>query len=147
MSTHPSDPAIRLSSTLEGVDWVALDKELTLDRFNNGRTPDQLHESFANSYSVVFVWASHRVIGTARVLSDGVGNAYMVDVWTNSEYRNRGIARSMIEHLMQTLKGQHVYLQADDDSVEFYIKLGFLPQPQGLSKIVGKYLNSEAYSR
>ena len=64
-----------------------------------------------------------RVIGTVRVLSDDVGNAYMVDVWTLSAYRKRGIARRMIELALEQLPGQHVYLDTDD-AQEFYARLG-----------------------
>ena len=32
----------------------------------------------------------------ARLLSDGVCNAYLVDVWTMSVYRRQGIASRMI---------------------------------------------------
>src|SRR5258707_3877288 len=32
------------------------------------------------------------LVGMARLLSDGVCNAYLVDVWTLSSYRRRGIA-------------------------------------------------------
>ncbi len=79
------------------------------------------------------------MIGTVRVLSDGVGNAYMVDVWTLSTYRKRGIARRMIELALEQLPGQHVYL-ATDDAQEFYARLGFEPQDIGMSRIVGEYL-------
>lgn len=63
-------------------------------------------------------------MGTARALSDGVCNAYIVDVWTYSEYRHQGIARKMMEIITEELPGQHVYLFTDN-SVDFYKKLGF----------------------
>src|SRR5689334_13863487 len=111
---------------LSNVDWEQLKFLLAADKFDNGRTPDQLRTSFQNSTASVFARdADGRIIGTARILSDGVCNAYLVDVWTLSEFRRRGIARRMIEMLVEPLRGQHVYLQADADNVEFYRKLGF----------------------
>ena len=134
---------IRYTRTPEGVDWNALKADLRADDFDNGRTPEQLQRSFANSHAVCFAWAEGRVIGKARVLSDGVCNAYLVDVWTFTPYRRQGIATQMIDLLLNELPGQHVYLQADDDVLDFYARLGFQEQPRGLCRVVGKWLDSE----
>lgn len=133
---------VNYSTALENVDWQEMKSTLAADHFDNGRTPRQLRESFENSYATVIVYANKRIIGTARVLSDGVCNAYIVDVWTLSAYRRRGIARTMMEMLLAKLEGQHVYLFTDD-AVEFYSQLGFKPQPVGLSKVVGQWLRGD----
>lgn len=112
---------------------------LAADDFDNGRTPEQLRESFANSQRAVVAYDGGRIVGTARVLSDGVCNAYVVDVWTLSAYRGRGVARRMMGRLEEGLRGQHVYLFSDD-AVELYKKLGYREQPTGLSKVVGEWL-------
>jgi len=132
---------ISYTRTLDGVNWDELKDALHADDFDNGRTPEQLHQSFANSDAVCFAWAEGRVMGKARVLSDGVCNAYLVDVWTHSAYRKRGIARQMIALLKTELSGQHIYLQADDENLPFYAKLGFATQPHGLSCVVGRWLH------
>lgn len=137
------EPDILFTRTLDGVEWELLTAALRQDNFDNGRTSEQLHRSFANSQGVCFAWANGKVIGKARVLSDGVCNAYMVDVWTLSDYRRRGIASEMLRRLLQDLPGQHVYLQADEDVLSFYHKLGFRAQPQGLSIIVGNWLDNK----
>jgi ribosomal protein S18 acetylase RimI-like enzyme len=82
------------------------------------------------------------VIGNLRVLSDGIGNAYVVDVWTQSDYRKQGIARQMMDLTLERLPGQHVYLFTDDDAIGFYEKIGFERQGIGAFKIVGDYLNN-----
>lgn len=45
---------------------------LAADNFDNGRTPAELAESFGNSYAAVVADDGSIIIGTARVLSDGV---------------------------------------------------------------------------
>ena len=40
-----------------------------------------------------------RCIATGRLLSDGVGNASFLDVWTQNRYRNRGNATHVIAAL------------------------------------------------
>src|SRR5579871_1460225 len=116
---------ITYTDNLDGVDWEALKTRLHDDHFDNGRTAEQLQCSFANSQAVCFAWANGQLIGKARLLSDGVCNAYLVDVWTYSPYRHQGVAREMIGRLLRTIPGQHIYLQADEDLVPFYEKLGF----------------------
>src|SRR5882724_3655466 len=121
---------------LRNIDWQTLKAALAADNFDNGRTPEQLRRSFANSYSVCIARIGDQIVGTARVLSDGVCNAYMVDVWTASRMRRQGIAREMIRRLLDGLEGQHIYLQADDDVAEIYRRLGFAEQPIGMSRVV-----------
>ena len=124
---------------LENVDWREMKSTLAADQFDNGRTLSQLRESFENSYAAVIAYANDRIIGTARVLSDGVCNAYIVDVWTLTKYRRHGVASTMMKMLLAKLEGQHVYLFTDD-AVELYEKLGFEPQSIGLGKVVGRWL-------
>ena len=126
-------------TNLTNVDWIEMKKTLHEDTFDNGRSPEQLKKSFENSYATCIAYADNYIIGTARVLSDGVCNAYIVDVWTLSSFRRQGIARTMVQALLSRLKGQHVYLFTDD-TVDFYRKLGFVAQPVGLGQVIGNWL-------
>jgi predicted GNAT family acetyltransferase len=130
---------------LAEVDWARMKETLAADNFDNGRTPEQLRISFQNSYAAVVAHHVDRIIGTARVLSDGVCNAYIVDVWTLSDYRHRGIGRTMMSMLEERVEGQHIYLFSEYNR-EFYEKLGFREQPTGLSKVKGKWLERELSS-
>ncbi len=135
------NPDIHFQTTTHDVDWAALVDELTADHFHNGRTPDELQRSFDNSAVVALArTADGRIIGTARALSDGVCNAYVVDVWTHSDYRRRGIAAHMMRLLEAELPGQHIYLFTDD-MIPFYESLGYDKQDTGLGKIAGRWLN------
>jgi predicted GNAT family acetyltransferase len=131
---------IKFTMTSDGIDWTALKAALGADRFDNGRSPEQLQRSYANSHSVCFAWSDEQVVGTARVLSDGVCNAYLVDVWTLTSFRRRGIAKEMIRQLSSRLVGQHLYLQVDEQDAEVYRRLGFREQPVGMSRVVGTWL-------
>jgi ribosomal protein S18 acetylase RimI-like enzyme len=134
-----STPTISFQYNLSRVDWDEMKETLLRDNFDNGRTPAQLKASFEASYAACVAYAGERIIGTARVLSDGVCNAYMVDVWTLSDYRRQGVARAMIQGLLQKLPGQHVYLFTDDVP-EFYRKLGFTERGTGMELVVGQWL-------
>ena len=128
-------------SDLRTVNWQRLKQDLAADSFDNGRSPAQLERSFANSFARVFARCDGAVVGTARALSDGVCNAYVVDVWTHSRYRRRGIATTMMDRLLTRLSGQHVYLFTDD-AVSFYHRLGFRVQGVGMSNVVGEWLKT-----
>jgi len=135
--------SVRVDSLLEGIDWVQAKADLAADQFDNGRSADALRLSFQQSQHVAFARDGNRVVGMARLLSDGVCNAYLVDVWTASAYRRRGIASAMIRHLLEQVPGQHVGLQTDDRP-DFYASLGFTPQPEFWSTVVGSWLDNAA---
>lgn len=134
---------VRIDSALEGIDWELAKADLAADDWDNGRSADALRRSFAQSQHVAFVRDDDRVVGMARLLSDGVCNAYLVDVWTASAYRRQGIAKAMIEHLLAQVPGQHVGLQTDD-AHELYEALGFERQPEFFGRVVGAWLDNEA---
>ncbi len=124
---------------LEGIDWTALKATLAEDDFDNGRTPEELQRSFQNSEIKVFAEEEGRIVGKARALSDGVCNAYVVDVWVHTPYRRQGIATEMMRQIMAALPGQHIYLFTDD-AQELYRSVGFKDQPRGMGIVVGSWL-------
>ena len=133
---------ITYRSDLEVVDWEALRRDLVADDFHNGRTAAQLRLSFENSAFVAMGYDADRCIASGRLLSDLVGNAYVVDIWTQSAYRRQGIARRIMRMLIDYVPGQHIFLQTDD--VQFYEKIGFVEQPKGMMFIAGEYLNNDS---
>jgi predicted GNAT family acetyltransferase len=133
---------ITYQNHLSNVDWDEVKAKVKEDDFDNGRTPEQLKKSFENSYATCIAYDGDKIIGKARALSDGVCNAYVVDVWTHNPYRHRGIASKMMESLFEQLPGQHIYLFTDSGTLEFYDQLGFKRQGIGVSKVIGKWLDS-----
>jgi len=133
--------AIHYSTSSEGVDWVALKATLAGDHFDNGRTPEQMERSFRASFRCAYARHGDRFVGIARALSDGVCNAYIVDMWTHSAYRRRGVGRRMLDLLCEALVGQHVYLFTDDQP-EFYAACGFAPRGTGMERVIGRWLDN-----
>ena len=133
----------RLASSCAGVDWAKARADLIADDFDNGRNPAALQRSFENSPHVVIAWAGDHVVGMARLLSDGVCNAYLVDVWTHSSWRRRGIGAAMVRRLVEAVPGQHVGWQTDS-ATDFYLALGARFQPQFMSIVSGEWLDNEA---
>jgi ribosomal protein S18 acetylase RimI-like enzyme len=135
--------AVRVDSSLAGIDWDQAKADLVADDFDNGRSAAALRRSFEQSQHVAFARDGDRVIGMARLLSDGVCNAYLVDVWTHSAYRRQGIASAMMRLLVDAVPGQHIGLQTDDAQA-LYESLGFRPQPEFWSLTSGTWLDNDA---
>ena len=134
---------MNIDGALDGVDWSQCKADLHADDFDNGRSPDALRRSFEQSQHVAIARDGERVVAMARLLSDGVCNAYLLDVWTASSHRRQGIASAMVRFLADQVPGQHIGLQTDDARA-FYATLGFRPQPEFLSLVVGEWLGNNA---
>lgn len=135
-----------LTDELAAVDWVELKRALAEDNFDNGRTPGELETSFAATPVRVLAVREGKVIGTARALADGVCNAFVVDVWTNSAFRRQGLARRMMGFLEERLEGHHVALFTEH-AAGFYGMLGYSEERVGMSKVVGTWLRREGGQR
>lgn len=134
---------VRIDGSLEGIDWFRAKADLVADDWDNGRSAAALRRSFEQSRHVAFARDGDRVVGMARLVPDGVCNAFLVDVWTESAYRRQGIASAMIRLLLDCVPGQHVGLQTDDAQA-FYASLGFELQPEFWSMVVGSWLDNDA---
>jgi ribosomal protein S18 acetylase RimI-like enzyme len=132
-----------IDGSLDGIDWAAAKADLAADDFDNGRSPAALERSFRQSQHVAIARDGSLVVGMARLLSDGVCNAYLIDVWTRSSHRRQGIASSMLRYLAKSVPGQHIGLQTGD-AEPFYASLGFRPQPTFMSTVVGTWLDNDA---
>jgi ribosomal protein S18 acetylase RimI-like enzyme len=134
---------VNIDGSLDGLDWAQAKADLRADAFDNGRSPEALRRSFEQSQHVAIARDGERVVGMARLLSDGVCNAYLLDVWTASSHRRQGIATAMLRFLADQVPGQHIGLQTDDAQL-FYATLGFRPQPEFWSLVVGEWLGNNA---
>ncbi|MDH4363313.1 MAG: GNAT family N-acetyltransferase [Acidimicrobiia bacterium] len=135
--------AISIDECLAGIDWEQVKADLAADEFDNGRSAGALRRSFERSQHVAIAREAGEIIGTARMLSDGVCNAYVVDVWIRSSHRRRGVGSAMMRFLTERVPGQHIGLQTDDQQA-FYSQLGYRPQPDFLSLVVGRWLDNDA---
>ena len=137
------DGPFTIDSSLAGIDWERAKTDLAADGFDNGRSAAALRRSFAGSQHVAFARDGDRIVGMARLLSDGVCNAYLLDVWTASAYRRRGIGSALVSHLLDQVPGQHVGLQTGDAQA-FYASIGFEAQPEFWSRVAGSWLDNDA---
>jgi spermidine synthase len=84
-----------------------------------------------NSFLVAGAFADGELAGSARVLSDGVSDAYIQDVVVAPEYRGQGIGRGLIELLTAELRRREIDwigLVGEPGTEGFYRKLNWQAQ-------------------
>ena len=82
-----------------------------------------------------------RIVGMARVLSDGCSDAYIQDVVVLTSYRRMGIGRELIRQLTEyciSRKIAWIGLVAEPGTREFYEELGYEPLAGYQSMLYGK---------
>jgi ribosomal protein S18 acetylase RimI-like enzyme len=71
-----------------------------------------------------------RIVGMARVISDGYSDAYIQDVVVLPDYRGRGVGRELVRRLTQFCTARKIAwigLVAEPGTQGFYEDLGFGP--------------------
>ena len=56
-----------------------------------------LHQAMTQSWCVLSVYDDDQLIGTGRIISDGLINAYLCGVIVHPDYRSQGIGKEMVQ--------------------------------------------------
>lgn len=86
---------------------------------------DRLWTAFQNSSLVLTLWEKDRLIGLARVLSDGVSTAYLCDLAVEPDLQGAGVGKRLINEIGERLPGAEIVLRDSNLSTGFYERLGF----------------------
>ena len=76
-----------------------------------------------------------RLIATCRATSDHAFNACLWDIIVDPEYQGQGLGKAIVSHSIRALLARdvaNVTLFADADVVEFYERLGFVTDADGV---------------
>ena len=99
-----------------------------IDKVENGGF---LRHALPGSCAVVGAFFGNRLIGIARALSDGFSDAYIQDVTTLKEFRNRGIGSKLVMCLVNELQSRGIDwigVVGVPGTEKFYTGLGFETQ-------------------
>jgi GNAT superfamily N-acetyltransferase len=90
---------------------------------------DVVERAFANSLVVGAYASDARQIGVARAVTDRSTFAWLCDVYVTTDARGQGVARAMVETLMQhpELATLRRWLLGTRDAHAVYAPLGFIP--------------------
>ncbi len=105
--------------------------------WSKGRTKSMINTTIKNS--ICFgVYYENAQIGFARVITDKVVFAYIMDLFILSAYRGNGYGYTLTDHILnvQELKNVQKWLLATSDAHGLYEKFGFkiLPDPDKMMK-------------
>jgi predicted N-acetyltransferase YhbS len=113
------------SDSLDGVDWQEL-SELMLAAPLGIKPPALLRTAFTNSLYRCFVSDEGRLVGTGRVIGDGVDAAYLCDVAILPSHQGRGLGDEIIARLLEQARGHRkIILYAVPGKEGFYARFGF----------------------
>lgn len=88
-------------------------------------------EAFKNSYYIL-AYNEHQLIGFARAISDQHFYTGIYDVVVNPDFQGKGIAKNMMNHLVEKFKGTYFFLTYTDGNRAFYEKCGFQDNNQSM---------------
>lgn len=88
-------------------------------------SPQKLEQAYERSQLVLSVWEGERLVGVARVLTDGVQVSYLCDLAVEPDVQGSGIGRMLIDEVIERCKGTEIVLRDSNLSSGFYEHLGF----------------------
>jgi GNAT superfamily N-acetyltransferase len=93
---------------------------------------DELWQAIQQSWFLVAAYDTGRLVGSGRIVSDGVLHALIVDVIVLPEYQRRGIGAAIMRRLVERCRHgriRDVQLFCARGKAAFYERLGFGPRP------------------
>jgi len=125
-------------STSQPVDLYELEE--LCDSVGWARRPlRKVKKALDHSYLVASAWevrgAKTSLIGFARATSDHSFNATIWDVVIHPRFQSKGLGKAFMKYMIKKLRKDdisNVTLFADAHVVEFYKRLGFIPDPEGI---------------
>ena len=132
-----SQPQI-VFSTDRDIDFYELEE--LCDRVGWARRPlRKVKKAIEHSFLVVSMWEvtgkKRRLIGFSRATSDHAFNATIWDVVVDPKYQGKGLGKAMMRYSISQLRSadiSNITLFADPQVVNFYQRLGFILDPEGI---------------
>jgi GNAT superfamily N-acetyltransferase len=120
----PTDVALR-----EGTEGLTPARIATLYRraplLRQTDSADRLRRAFENAQLVLTAWQGERLVGLARVLTDGVQVSYLCDLAVEPDVQGAGIGKLLIDAVLARCAGTELVLRDSNLSTGFYEHLGF----------------------
>ena len=89
---------------------------------------ERVQTALSRSWVLVCAYSGGELIGSGRIISDGIIHAFITEVFVLPEWQGRGVGKAIMQYLMERCKDadiNKVQLFAAPGKGEFYRKLGF----------------------
>lgn len=117
---------IEISTDKARIDIAFVQQYLRNVPWEAARTIEDVNKTIDSSFCFG-VYLDNKQIGFARVITDYVVLAYLMDVYIDEAHRGKGYASTLMGAMMEDpkLKKVKIWRLASRDAQEFYHKLGF----------------------
>jgi len=122
--------SINIKSGIESMDFNRVTEMLSKAWWCTGIKINEIKQGAYNSALVAGVFLPEQVqIGYARVISDKTRFAYILDVYIDENFRNKGAGQKLVNYILthEDLKDVYQWLLITKDAHNFYSKSGFIP--------------------
>ncbi|PSL40322.1 acetyltransferase (GNAT) family protein [Planomicrobium soli] len=95
-------------------------------------TPDNLAKAVRNSYFMVCAYSGAQLIGTGRIISDGIYQTLIADMIVHPDYQQQGIGSEILTMLIAKCQRdgmKQIQLASAKGKIGFYKKYGFEARP------------------
>ncbi len=99
----------------------------------------KVKKAIEHSFLVISMWEEQgsfkRLIGFSRATSDHAFNATVWDVVVHPDFQSKGLGKALMQQVVKELRSQdisNITLFADPHVVDFYGRLGFRADPEGI---------------
>jgi ribosomal protein S18 acetylase RimI-like enzyme len=107
-------------------------------------TNEIIRQVFEASNVIALVKVNGRIIGLGRGMTDGVFNAAIYDVVVHRDFQRQGIAKKIMEFLLDKLSNVScVHLISTTGNEGFYRKLGLKKLKTGMARYLNPSLSDE----
>ncbi len=88
---------------------------------------EQLLKAMEQSWYSVYTYHQEKLIGTGRIVSDGIINAYLCGLGVDPNYRNKGIGTEISKRLVEYCKSSNLHIQffCEEKLLTYYENMGF----------------------
>jgi ribosomal protein S18 acetylase RimI-like enzyme len=148
-STPPQGEILRQNRDRAGESRIIVSTDRNLDLYEleelcdavgwSRRPLRKVRKALQHSFLVVSMWEvkgnKRRLIGFARATSDHAFNATIWDVVVHPQFQSKGLGKALMKFIIKKLRSQdisNITLFADPQVVDFYNRLGFLLDPEGI---------------
>jgi GNAT superfamily N-acetyltransferase len=130
--------SIIVSTDVDKLDVVFIHHHLNQTRWAKDRSLEEVKIAIENSLNFGIYYQNQQV-GYARLLTDYMFMAYLLDVFIAEEHRGKGFALHLMKHILndERLKNIKIWRLGTDDAHGLYEKVGFkaIEQPEKLMEI------------
>lgn len=118
-----ADELVKRDDALTGKEIEDLRSAVGWERF-----PDKYDRILANSYTHFTVRRDNDLVGFVNVISDGVGDAFLVDLMVHPKAQHQGIGSALVNAAVEGLTGDGIkciQVTFDPELESFYRACGF----------------------